>query len=227
MNILIVEDDPDIAELVSYNLEKEKFRCHVCGTGGEGIRSALKQAPDLVILDLMLPDMGGLGVCRRLKMEPATKHVPIVMVTARGEEIDKIVGFEVGADDYITKPFSPRELVLRVKAILARAGPREGLAKVPIVFGILSFDPVRPMTKVGGVEISLTRTELKVLGYLLSMKGRVATREMLLDKVWGTEVSVTTRTVDTHMKRLRTKLGKAGAYFETVHGIGYRFREKP
>lgn len=227
MKILLIEDDRDIAELVDYNLRQEKISTDVSSSGAEGLVKARRNQPDLIILDLMLPDMGGLEICKTLKSDPKTKPIPILMLTAKGEEIDRIVGFEVGADDYITKPFSPRELVLRVKAILRRIKERELMSKTePLSFGILKIDPARFQAKVGNEEVRLTAIEFKLLKYLMSNKGRVSTRDMLLDQVWGYEAALTTRTVDTHIKRLREKLGKAGDYIETIRGIGYRFREK-
>lgn len=227
MKILLIEDDKDIGELVAYNLRQEKISCDISINGSEGLSKARRSLPDLIILDLMLPDMGGLEICKTLKSDPKTKPIPVLMLTAKGEEVDRIVGFEVGADDYITKPFSPRELVLRVKAILRRIKERELMSKTePLSFGLLRIDPARFQVKVGNEEIRLTAIEFKLLKYLMSNKGRVSTRDMLLDQVWGYEAALTTRTVDTHIKRLREKLGKAGDYIETIRGIGYRFKEK-
>lgn len=228
MKILLIEDDKDIAELVSYNLSQEKMGCEVCRGGSEGLSKARRILPDLIILDLMLPDIGGLEICRILKSEAKTKAIPILMLTAKGEEVDRIVGFEVGADDYLTKPFSPRELVLRVKAILKRSRETGTEAKkAPLSFGILYLDPEKFQVKVGKEEKRLTAIEFKLLQHLLTGKGRVSTRDYLLDAVWGYEAALTTRTVDTHIKRLREKLGKAGDYIETIRGVGYRFRENP
>lgn len=227
MKILIIEDDKDIAELVAYNLRQEKLACETSASGADGLSKARRLQPDLVILDLMLPDMGGLEICKTLKSDPKTRGIPVLMLTAKGEEIDRIVGFEVGADDYITKPFSPRELVLRVKAILRRLKQRELMAKTETLsFGLLKVDPARFQVTAGKEEIRVTAIEFKLLQYLMSNKGRVATRDMLLDQVWGYEAALTTRTVDTHIKRLREKLGRAGDYIETIRGIGYRFKEK-
>lgn len=227
MKILLIEDDTDIAELLEYNLRQERFSAEVCKSGAEGLAKARRLKPDLVILDLMLPDMNGLEVCRGLKADPKTKSIPVLMLTAKGEEMDRVVGFEVGADDYLTKPFSPRELILRVRAILRRIKEREFVAKSEILsFGNLTIDPARFQVTVGKNEVRLTAIEFKLLQHLLENKGRVATRDLLLDRVWGYDAALTTRTVDTHIKRLREKLGKAGDYIETIRGIGYRFRER-
>ena len=227
MKVLIVEDEKDIAELIDYNLRQEKIVCEHARSGSEGLAKARRILPDLVILDLMLPDIGGLEVCKTLKSDGKTKSIPVLMVTAKGEEMDRVVGFEVGADDYLTKPFSPRELVLRVKAILRRLKEREWSEKNdPVTFGALTIDPARFQVKLGKHEIKLTAIEFKLLRYLVNTRGRVATRDILLDHVWGYDVALTTRTVDTHIKRLREKLGSTGDYIETIRGIGYRFKEK-
>ncbi|MBI2082490.1 MAG: response regulator transcription factor [Deltaproteobacteria bacterium] len=227
MKILVIEDEKDIAELIEYNLRQEKFFVEFCLSGNQGLSKARHTLPDLIILDLMLPDVGGLEVCKTLKGDPKTAKIPVLILTAKAEEVDRIVGFEVGADDYLAKPFSPRELVLRVKAILRRIKEKEEISKTALLtFGLLRLDPSKFQTKVGEKEVRLTAIEFKLLQYLLSSKGRVATRDMLLDQVWGYEAALTTRTVDTHVKRLREKLGKAGDYIETIRGIGYRFKEK-
>lgn len=225
--VLIIEDDKDISELVDYNLRQEKIICDISSNGADGLNRARRNTPDLVILDLMLPDMGGLEICKALKTDSKTKNIPVLILTARGEEVDRVVGFEVGADDYLTKPFSPRELVLRVKAILRRLKEREWNQNTETqAFGILHIDPTKFQVKVGKEEVRLTAIEFKLLQHLLSNKGRVCTRDILLDRVWGYDAALTTRTVDTHIKRLRSKLGKAGDYIETIRGIGYRFLEK-
>lgn len=226
--ILVIEDDADICELVAYNLKAERFSCEVSRRGAEGLAFARRTKPALVILDLMLPDMGGLEICRLLKTDPKTRTIPILMLTARGEETDRIVGFEVGADDYLTKPFSPRELVLRVKAILKRIHDKsQSGAEEKISFRELEVDPERFQVKVAGAETRLTAIEFKLLQHLLKNKGRIATRDLLLDSVWGFDAALNTRTVDTHIKRLRAKLGAAADYIETIRGVGYRFRENP
>ncbi len=227
MKVLIIEDDKDIGELVDYNLRQEKMVTEICRSGADGLSRARRMAPDLILLDLMLPDLGGIEVCRALKADDKTRDIPVLMMTAKGEEIDRIVGFEVGADDYLTKPFSPREMVLRVKAILRRIKDKKWSENSsPLSFGILRVDPSRFQVMVGKEEVRLTAIEFKLLQYLMTSKGRVGTRDMLLDQVWGYDAALTTRTVDTHVKRLREKLGKAGDYIETIRGIGYRFVEK-
>lgn len=226
--ILLIEDDADICELVSYNLKTERFSCEVIRRGAEGLAAARRLKPALLILDLMLPDMGGLEICRLLKSDPKTKAIPILMLTAKGEETDRIVGFEVGADDYLSKPFSTRELVLRVKAILKRIHEKSAPgSEEKISFRELEVDPERFQVKVAGHETRLTAIEFKLLQHLLKNRGRIATRDLLLDSVWGFDAALTTRTVDTHIKRLRAKLGGAADYIETIRGVGYRFRENP
>jgi two-component system, OmpR family, phosphate regulon response regulator PhoB len=222
--ILIVDDEVDIAQTLAYGLEKEGFESRVAHTGRDGLAAARKAPrPDLLLLDLMLPDMGGLDVCRELKRAEDTRHLPIIMLTARGEEIDRVVGFEVGADDYVVKPFSTRELVLRAKAVLRRKATREGEGEGETRFGRLRIDTQAHKAWVDGEERALTSLELRLLETLLARRGRVQSREALLADVWGITADVTTRTVDTHVKRLREKLGGAGAYIETVRGTGYRF----
>jgi two-component system phosphate regulon response regulator PhoB len=192
--------------------------------GASGLEMAKKEKPDLIILDLMLPEMEGKDVCRALKSNPLTQSIPILMLTAKAEEIDRIIGFELGADDYVTKPFSPRELVLRIKAILRRK-ELQGKDEVIQIRGLL-IDPVRHLVSINNRPIRLTATEFKLLFELASKRGRVLTREILLDRVWGYTYEGYARTVDTHIRRLREKLGPIGNYIETLRGIGYRFREE-
>ena len=230
MKILVIEDDSDISELLKYNFELEKWPCDVSGTGEKGIKIAKTSPPDLIILDLNLPDQSGLEVCRKFKSDPATQNIPIVMLTAKSEEIDRVVGFEIGAEDYVTKPFSPREFILRLKVIEKRFSQKKEKSENPpsvITFGILRYDSEKYEVQVEGKFSQLTSMEFKLLGYLLKCKGRVATRDTLLDKIWGYAADLTTRTVDTHIKRLREKLGPAGIYIETIRGVGYRFKEMP
>lgn len=226
-NILLVEDDKNISKLVKYNLEKAGYNCLAVVTGEDGFEILDKEKINLIILDVMLPKMDGFEVCRLIKQDDLYSQIPIIMLTARAEEIDRIVGLELGADDYIAKPFSPRELVLRVKAILKRSvtktvvGPKEILS-----FDKLKIDIPRHKVLVNLKEVKLTAMEFDLLVILLNRKGRVQSREQLLNDVWGIEADVTTRTVDTHVKRLRQKLGRYGKFIETVRGYGYRFFEQ-
>jgi two-component system phosphate regulon response regulator PhoB len=221
--ILIVDDEADLASLVEFNLKQAGLETAVALTGEQALQLAARQKPDLVLLDLMLPDISGRDVCRKLRANPQTRDVPIVMLTARGEEADRVQGFEVGADDYVTKPFSPRELVLRVKAILRRAG--SGPTQERVVLGPLELDLGAHRAYVGGGEVELTALEFKLLHHLMSRPGRVQTREQLLTDVWGITSALETRTVDTHVMRLREKLGEARDFVETVRGVGYRMAD--
>ncbi len=224
--ILIIEDEPDIQQILEYNLREKGHKVFIAGNGEEGLRIAHEKRPDLVLLDLMLPDVAGTEVCKALKSDPATRNVQIVMLTAKGEEIDRVVGFELGADDYVVKPFSVRELLLRVQAILRRSqGEQE--AAPGIRFGTLRVDREAHRVWANDVELELTALEFKLLVTLYDRKNRVQTRAALLSDVWGIEADITTRTVDTHVKRLREKLGDAGTYIETVRGVGYRFADNP
>ena len=223
--ILVIEDEPSLQQVLDYNLRREGHEVFLALTGSEGLRVAREARPDLVLLDWMLPDRSGTEVCRLLKGAPTTSRIPVVFVTARGDEVDRIVGFEVGAADYIVKPFSIRELVLRVQAVLRRtdsAKPAKMLA-----FGCLSIDEDAHRIWVDEQEVELTLLEWKLLLALYESRDRVQSRGALLDSVWGVDVSITTRTVDTHVKRLRDKLQRAGEYVETVRGIGYRFAGAP
>ncbi len=224
--ILIVEDDKHISKLLTYNLEKAGYECLAAGDGEEALKLLDRRQTDLILLDIMLPKTDGFEVCRRLKENAKTKSVPIVMLTAKGEEVDRVVGLELGADDYIVKPFSPRELVLRIKAVLRRAGPDERKQDV-ITAGPIRLDIPKHRLTVGQREIELTPMEFKLLMTLMERRGLVQTREALLAEVWDIHAEVSTRTVDTHVKRLREKLGKTGALLETVTGMGYRFQEDP
>jgi len=221
--ILVVEDEPDIAEVVRYNLEREGFRVEIERRGDEALAAIRAAPPDLLILDLMLPGLDGLEVARLLQRSPETAAVPIVILSARSEEIDRIVGFELGADDYIPKPFSPRELTLRVKAVLRRRDsgnrPDERLT-----VGSLVLDVAGHRLEVDGVETALTATEFRLLKTLLERAGRVQTRDQLLTDVWHYVDDVDSRTVDTHVRRLRRKLGREAERLETVIGVGYRLR---
>ncbi len=225
--ILIVEDEQDLLLALEYNLEREGYSVLSASTGTEALRKAEGDPrPELVLLDLMLPDMTGTEVCRSLKSNAATKDIPVIVVTAKGEEIDRVVGFEVGADDYVVKPFSMRELVLRVRAVLKRAQPVEEASEL-FSFGCLKVDKGAHRLWVNEKELQLTALEFRLLSTIYSRRGRVQTRDRLLVDVWGYQADVTTRTVDTHIKRLREKLGDAGRYILTVRGVGYRFMNHP
>ncbi len=220
-HVLIVDDERDLAELIDFNLRGSGFTTHVAHTGEEALAASRAQNPDLVLLDLMLPDMSGIDVCRQLRASPPSRGVLIVMLTAKGEEPDRIRGFEVGADDYVVKPFSVRELVLRLKAILRRGAPAAGNA-APLALGPLRLDVASHRFFVEEREVSLTAIEFRLLEHLLARLGRVQTREQLLEEVWGLSSSLETRTIDTHVMRLRDKLGPARTMLETVRGVGYR-----
>ncbi|MFQ5769666.1 MAG: response regulator [bacterium] len=222
--ILIVEDEEDILDLVGYHIEQAGYEVLKCGDGHDALELVQQAMPDLIILDLMLPGLTGTEVCKILKQQSDTRHIPIIMLTARGEEIDRVVGFELGADDYVTKPFSPRELVLRVKAILKRVQSSEDSNDVIQIRDLTINKPKHQVTLEGEV-VDLTATEFNLLLTLVERKGRVQTRDMLLETVWGYDYMGFTRTVDTHMRRLRAKLGAWGDYIETIRGVGYRFRE--
>ena len=225
--ILVVDDEADILNLLDYNLERAGFEVHTAKDGPEALDLAGKKAPDLILLDIMLPDMEGTEVLKRLKERESTRGIPVVMLTAKGEEVDKIVGFELGAEDYITKPFSPRELVLRVRAVLKRAeaGGGQGGAELVAAHGELTVDLSRHRVTVKGTPVDLSAKEFKLLKELMGSRGRVLSRDAILDNVWGHDCYVTPRTVDTHIRRLRSKLKSAGMYIETVRGVGYRFKE--
>jgi two-component system, OmpR family, phosphate regulon response regulator PhoB len=220
--ILVVDDERDIVELVRYNLAQAGYRVVSATDGRQAIEMARRERPDLVVLDLMLPVLPGAEVARLLKQDEKTRDIPIVMLTARGEEVDRVVGFELGADDYVVKPFSPRELVLRVQAILRRdekEGPDERIVHEPLVIDVGSH-----VVRLKGKEVVLTATEFKLLHRLARRPGRAFSRDQLLSEVWGYGGEIETRTVDTHMKRLRAKLGPVGDWIQTVRGVGYRFR---
>lgn len=224
--ILVVDDEDDLRKVLEFNLRNAGFQTLSAATGREALEIAQLERPDLILLDVMLPDMQGTQVCQQMKMSADLREIPVVMVTARGEEIDRVVGFELGVDDYIVKPFSVREVILRVRAVLKRSAPDETAAE-RVAFGIIELDIQRHRVWVEGDEVKLTATEFRLLETFLSRRGRVQTRETLLKDVWGADINVTPRTVDTHVKRLREKLGVAGEYVETVRGIGYRFAEAP
>jgi two-component system phosphate regulon response regulator PhoB len=226
--VLVVEDERDLQEVIAYNLRELGYDVVMTGQGGAVAALVGDQRPDLIILDLMLPDVSGLEVCRNLKSDPATRGIPVVMVTAKGSEVDRVVGFELGADDYVVKPFSVRELLLRIQAVLRRAAPPEAVAAPrAITFGRLRIDREAPSVLVDDREVALTALELRLLCTLYERRNRVQSRSVLLDDVWSVSGENATRTVDTHVKRLREKLGPVGAYIETIRGIGYRFVGAP
>ena len=222
--ILIVDDEPEAVELVEFNLKQAGFDILTAAEGAEALKKARVALPNLIVLDLMLPEIDGLEVCKMLRRDPATAAIPIVMVTAKAAEIDRILGLELGADDYITKPFSPRELVLRIKNILQRGRPTSQ-APDTHKFGDLVIDSPRHLVSWRGKKIDLTATEFRLLTILAQRRGRVQSREQLLRDVWEYNNLIDTRTVDTHMRRLREKLGPASKYLDTVRGVGYRFLE--
>ena len=224
--ILVVEDEQDLQEVLRYNLEQAGHRVASTASGRQALELARRERPEIVLLDLMLPDLSGTEVCKALKRDERTSDVAVLMLTAKGEEIDRVLGFELGADDYVVKPFSVRELLLRIEAVLRRR--RNDAGPAPMVeLGRLRIDRDAHRAFVDGREVVLTALELRLLLTLHDRKDRVQTREKLLDDVWGIDAEVTTRTVDTHVKRLREKLGAAGVYIETVRGVGYRFVPAP
>jgi DNA-binding response OmpR family regulator len=224
--IFVAEDEPDMLEMVSANLRSAGFKIATAEDGATALASVREQRPSLLVLDLMLPGMSGLEVCRALKRDPATAAIPIIMLTARAEEVDRIVGFELGADDYITKPFSPRELVLRIQSVLRRSSqPPAAPADDELRLGMIAIDRAKCEVQVKKRRIELTATELKLLTTLIERRGRVQSRDTLLNDVWGYESMIDTRTVDTHIRRLREKLGPAADYIETIRGFGYRMVE--
>jgi len=223
-NILVVDDEPDLLELIDTNLTAAGFHVLTAANGSEALRRARALQPQLILLDVMLPELDGLEVCKLLRLDPATRSIPIVMLTARATEIDRVLGLELGADDYVTKPFSVRELVLRLKKLLNRQPARESEAG-HIQFGGLHIDPSRHRAAFRGRTLDLTLMEFKLAAILAERRGRVQSREQLLRDVWGYNNIIDTRTVDTHMRRLRAKLGPAAILLETVRGVGYRFRE--
>ena len=220
--IYIVEDEPDIRETLEYNFSNEGFEVFTAPDGEEALSNIKKVLPDVLILDLMLPGLSGLDVCKSIRADDDIRDMSIIMLTAKGEEIDRVIGFELGADDYVTKPFSVRELILRVKVLLKKQ--RESLVENKLVtFGPIRIDLDAHELRINDKEIVLTALEFKLLQHLVKRKGRVQTREQLLGDVWGYSAEVTTRTVDTHIKRLREKLGNTSEYIQTIRGVGYRF----
>ena len=222
-HILVVEDEPDTAELLELHLQNEGYRVTVAADGEQALSKLHKLMPDMVILDLMIPEIDGLEVCKFIRKDPATESLPVMMCTAKTSQIDKILGLEQGADDYVTKPFSPRELVLRVKNLLRRTETNQVQDENRLEIGEIRIDKSSHDVYVGDVEIDLTATEYKLLVLLTDRIGRVQSREVLLRDVWGYEPNIDTRTVDTHMQRLRTKLLTSSKHIVTVRGFGYKF----
>jgi two-component system, OmpR family, alkaline phosphatase synthesis response regulator PhoP len=222
--ILIVEDEKDIVSLIKYNLEKSGFKTAAVSSGEDALEFARKKKPDLIILDIMLPGTDGFEVCRRLRDDPAIKAISIIMLTARREEVDKVLGLELGADDYVTKPFSTRELIARVKAVLRRKVMGGEEVKELKVKTLVLNSPKREAT-LKGKNIDLTAKEFDLLEYLMKNKEKVLTRDLLLNHIWGYDYYGTTRTVDVHVQRLREKLKSLGKSIQTVHNVGYKFKE--
>ena len=226
--ILVIEDEPDIRSTLEYNLIKDGF--DVVGVGSLGdARAAISMSSfSMILLDLMLPDGSGLDLCREMKGNPDLSNIPIIILTAKDDEVDKVVGFELGADDYVTKPFSVRELILRIKAVLKRGdAPKADLVEVEHQFGDLTIDVDSHEVFVNDEQVTLTALEFRLLRQLVDRRGRVQSRDQLLSDVWGYSSDVTTRTVDTHIKRLREKLGPMGKYVQTIRGVGYKFSRTP
>lgn len=221
--ILIIEDDKDIVEMIKYNLEKERYSSVVSFNGKQGISLAKKNNPDIILLDLMLPDIDGFDVCKLLKNNELTDRIPIIMLTAKSREADKVAGLELGADDYLTKPFSPRELIARIKAVLRRTSVPK-LSK-EVVHGVLRLDSIKHKVYVKNNEIVLTYTEFKILEFMMQRPGIVISRNKLLDNIFGYDSQIYDRTIDAHIKSIRKKLKSARDYIETIRGAGYRFKE--
>jgi two-component system phosphate regulon response regulator PhoB len=224
--VLVVDDEPDILELIRMNLSQAGFEVDTAASGSAALAALAHTPPDVVILDVMLPDRSGTDICRDIRANPQLSELAVIMLTAKGEEVDRVVGFELGADDYVTKPFSPRELVLRVRSVLRRRGAEPAGAQPDrLKHGSVSLDVERYRCFVDEKEISLTAKEFGLLRTLMERRGRVLSRERLIELVWGEDIAVTLRTIDTHMKRLREKLGTGGALIDTIRGVGYRFAE--
>ena len=228
VKILIIEDEPDIRRNLEYNLGREGFKASSVGSLDEAGEKLKSKKFDLILLDLMLPDGSGLDLCKKIKSNSETETTPIIILTAKDDEVDKVVGFELGADDYVTKPFSVRELILRVKAILKRSDTKtKEVVEVERQFGDLKIDVDSHEVHVDSKLIELTALEFRLLKELVDKRGRVQSRDQLLSEVWGYNAEVTTRTVDTHIKRLREKLGSMGKYVQTIRGVGYKFSRTP
>ena len=227
MKILVIEDEPDIRKNLEYNLAREGFSVIGAASISEAESNLSMQTFNLILLDLMLPDGSGLDLCKKIKADSKTESIPVIILTAKDDEVDKVVGFEIGADDYVTKPFSVRELILRVKAVLKRGTEKKDILEVERKFGDLRIDIDSHEVHVDDSKINLTALEFKLLRQLVDTRGRVQSRDQLLSEVWGYSSDVTTRTVDTHVKRLREKLGPMGKYVQTIRGVGYKFARSP
>ena len=227
MKILVIEDEPDIRRNLEYNISREGYNVLTAGSLSEAEEIVNSNSLSLILLDLMLPDGSGLDLCKKFKSNSKTESIPIIILTAKDDEVDKVVGFELGADDYVTKPFSVRELILRIKAILKRGQTKKEIVEVERQFGDLKIDVESHEVFVDSVQIDLTALEFKLLNQLVETRGRVQSRDQLLQDVWGYSAEVTTRTVDTHIKRLRNKLGSMGKYVQTIRGVGYKFARIP
>lgn len=225
--ILVIEDEPDLSQTLCYNLKKAGYEVMSEETGGGGLVCAETFKPDLILLDLMLPDTSGFEVCRALKASSINAHAPVIMLTARGEEVDRVRGFEVGADDYVVKPFSVRELLLRIAVVLKRHQSAPDTPEDVITFGPLKINKTSHQVWVEDEEVALTILEFNLICTFVERRGRTQSRAQLLSDVWGYDVAITTRTVDTHIKRLREKLGVAGGFIQTIRGVGYRFQQSP
>ncbi len=227
MKILVIEDEPDIRRNLEYNLSREGFSVSAAASISEANTLLASTDYNLILLDLMLPDGSGLDLCKSIKSNSDTESIPIIILTAKDDEVDKVVGFELGADDYVTKPFSVRELILRVKAVLKRGSKKKEIVEVVRQFGDLKIDVDSHEVHVDDAKINLTALEFRLLRQLVDTRGRVQSRDQLLSEVWGYSAEVTTRTVDTHVKRLREKLGPMGKYVQTIRGVGYKFARSP
>ena len=227
LKILIIEDEPDIRKNLEYNLSREGYSVLTAASIAEAEQLIYSNNLSLVLLDLMLPDGSGLELCKKMKSDPDMQNLPIIILTAKDDEVDKVVGFELGADDYVTKPFSVRELILRIKAVLKRGDNKKDIVEIDRQFGDLKIDIDSHEVYVDSELVNLTALEFKLLIQLVDRRGRVQSREQLLADVWGYSAEVTTRTVDTHIKRLREKLGTMGKYVQTIRGVGYKFSRSP
>lgn len=224
--IVVVEDEPDILEAIQYNLEREGFKVITATNGDDGLKTVIREAPDLLLLDLLLPGLDGLEVCRRLKLDPVTQKIPIIMVSAKGEESDIVLGLGVGADDYVTKPFRPKELIARVRAVLRRGTYREDVGGERVVRGALTIDATRHEARLDGRGMILTPTEFRLLHLLASHPGRVFTRDLLVTRVIGDGAAVIDRNIDVHIRSIRKKLGGHRQLIDTIRGVGYRFQDE-